>query len=185
MAIYIANGTDFLMHYGVKGMKWGVRQQKRYDRLMAKYNKANRISNDLSRQGRGASLAKAFGGAAVGYGIGQAGAKAGARIAGRGVSHLANGNKAKGAALIGAGYAANLAGGVGNFLTSSRFSAAAQRYKANRALYKAKKMKGTATLADKKKGSLLTGNFRAIGEVYRKGGQADRLNKEYRRRYKK
>lgn len=45
---------DYLMHYGVKGMKWGVRHDPRVqsskDRLNRAYAKRNKIGNESSKQ---------------------------------------------------------------------------------------------------------------------------------------
>lgn len=67
--IYIANGTEFLMHHGVKGQKWGVRRKqyvkKRYDKYLRNAKEADKRIKTLQGMSRGKRLAAAGVGAGL------------------------------------------------------------------------------------------------------------------------
>ena len=58
---YFIDDNDFLRHYGVKGMKWGVRRQiKKSSLRAAKYGyKADRLESRLAKRGGGSARAQA------------------------------------------------------------------------------------------------------------------------------
>lgn len=51
--IYIVNGKEFeLQHYGVKGMRWGVRrQQKKIDKYRQKASRYDKYSKEFAKEG--------------------------------------------------------------------------------------------------------------------------------------
>lgn len=101
---------DFLAHYGIKGMKWGVRKaiQRGSDRALSRqYNKAQK---KLAKLEKLANNGKKYAKRAAGYG---AGAALAGTIAGMGASKFA------GAAVKGAGHVATGAGNVTQKLGSA------------------------------------------------------------------
>lgn len=100
-AVQRSGSTDHLAHYGVKGMKWGVRKAVLLGndrKLRRKFNKAarklNRLQDKALRSGKYAAKAAAYGTAATGAGALAIGGTGLVKNASSGVANLMQMRKA-------------------------------------------------------------------------------------------